>query len=160
MVVQCVNATREGPALRGPRVILAPAGATPALQKALAAAMTRATLAAVMHARDPDSRATAAAVQAAQSTIVLKKEVASLNNQGRMPWSQDAGEPLCSVCARAEAVWVSAVAAAAEEQVSGGQGCVLLISDPLTIAAVICRALVRSRPVRVVIIINIAVLLF
>jgi hypothetical protein len=67
-----MNSAPEGPPLSGTRVLLASAGAAPAA-KALAAAMTRATLAGIMHARDPESRATAAAVQAAQSTIVPKK---------------------------------------------------------------------------------------
>ena len=162
VVVQCMNSAPEGPPLSGTRVLLAPAGAAPAA-KALAAAMTRATLAGIMHARDPESRATAAAVQAAQSTVIPKKaraltayyasprhltrasqEIASLGNLGAMPWTQEGGEPLGSVSARADAAWASAVAAVAEERAGGGSGCVLLIADPVTIAAVIVRALVRA----------------
>jgi hypothetical protein len=61
-----------------------------------------------------------------------------------MPWTQEGGEPLGSVSARADAAWASAVAAVAEERAGGGSGCVLLIADPVTIAAVIVRALVRA----------------
>ena len=166
VVVQCMNSAPEGPALSGARVLLAPAGGA-AAAAALAAAMTRATLAGIMHARDPASRATAAAVQAALSTVVPKKarvkasralprhdscdsrrytsqEVASLGNLGAMPWTKKSGEPLGSVAARAEAAWASAVAAVAEERAGGGTGCILLIADQLTIAAVIRRALVRA----------------
>ena len=72
VVVQCMNSAPEGPALSGARVLLAPAGGT-AAAAALAGVMTRATLAGIMHARDPESRATAAAVQAALATVVPKK---------------------------------------------------------------------------------------
>ena len=61
-----------------------------------------------------------------------------------MPWTLEGGEPLGSVSARADAVWASAVAAVAEERAGGGSGCVLLIADSVTIAAVIVRALVRA----------------
>jgi len=60
-----------------------------------------------------------------------------------MPWTTNGGEPLGSVAARAEAAWASAVAAVAEERAGGGTGCILLIADQLTIAAIIRRALVR-----------------
>ena len=72
------------------------------------------------------------------------QEVASLGNLGVMPWTKKSGEPLGSVAARAEAAWASAVAAVAEERASGGTGCILLIADQLTIAAIIRRALVRA----------------
>ena len=75
--------------------------------------------------------------------------MASLGNLGAMPWTQQGGEPLSSVAARAEAAWASAVAAVAEDRAGGGSGCVLLIADPVTIAAVICRALVRAPQLRV-----------
>ena len=70
--------------------------------------------------------------------------MASLGNLGAMPWTKKTGEPLGSVAARAEAAWASAVAAVAEERAGGGTGCILLIADQLTIAAVIRRALVRA----------------
>ena len=70
--------------------------------------------------------------------------MASLGNLGAMPWNEKSGEPLGSVAARAEAAWASAVAAVAEERAGGGTGCILLIADQLTIAAIIRRALVRG----------------
>ncbi len=167
VVVECMNAAPEGPPLRAgaARVLLAPAGDN-AAAAALAALLCDAPLAAVLHAPQQRSLATAAAVAGACGGVTQARRCACASHPAcrfalaatlthahaqALPalggadgaWDAASGERLRSVWARADSAWAEASATAAAQPAGDAPGGVLLIADALTLAAVLCHALVR-----------------
>ena len=78
-------------------------------------------------------------------TRTRTQELPALGGAGAAPWDAARGERLRDVWARGESAWAAAAdAARVAAQAPDDAGGVLLIADALTLAAVLCHALVRA----------------